>query len=192
LSTKTINAVYQQGTEQADPFTFYWENLRPLLWKYARAIGNQQKNYPDDHMISEMVDDLLMKITTYNGTSAFSSWVYTVFKHKFIDGYRYLRGNLGNSLESLQEDWEKNQPEDSSGANPYEPSTQPTRERDVIVAEFVDTLAPRQRIVWEMYRDGHTQVEIGESLGIRQQSVDEIWQRILRLGEQYGKQPVKR
>lgn len=187
MSVHKINAVYQQGIEQADPFSFYWTNLRPLLMKYALTIGRSTTTQVEYHLLEEMVEDLLMDLSKYNGTVKFSTWAYTVFRNRFIDEHRYQTGNIGESLESVQSDWEARQPEDAEYfTDPYTKVEESTLERDTIVAEFVDSLAPRQRIVWEMYRDGHTQAEIGESLGIRQQSVDEIWQRILKLGEAYG------
>lgn len=187
MSTKKIDALYLKGIGQDESFSFYWTNLRPLLLKYARTIGRQSTSQVEDHLIDEMVDDLLMEISEFKGYSQFSTWAYVRFRRRWIDEYRYQSGNLGYSLDSLIEDWQAQTDLDEEVSSPYEPSHEPDTERQVIVGDFAaKRLSPRQRIIWEAYRDGHTQEEIGESLSITQQRVDQIWQQILTLAKEYG------
>lgn len=171
MSTKKIDSLYQEGKEQADPFTFYWMNLRPHLLKYANTIGRSSTRQVEEHLVEEMVDDLLMRLFEFKGDSKFSSWVYVIFQRRFIAEHRFQLGNLGDSLEA---------------APSIVVIEEPDLERDAIVADFIDSLTPRNRMIWEMYRDGHTHEEIGESLGITGRRVGQIWEQILELGKQYG------
>lgn len=173
MSTKQIDSLYELGKEQTDPFSFYWANLRPHLLKYAQTIGRLVTRQVEEHLLEEMVEDILMKIPEFNETSKFSTWAFVSFKNRFIDEYRYQEGNLGEDLEIVPD-------------GPDSEHQETTLEQDVIVADFVETLTPRQRMIWEMYRDGYTQEEIGSSLQISQPRVTQIWEQILELGKEYG------
>lgn len=187
MSTKKIDALYLEGKGQVDSFTFFYTNLRPLLVKYARTIGRQNSAQVEDHLVEEMVDDLMMEIGEFKGDSKFSTWAYVRFRRRFIDEYRYQSKNLGSSLDSLTEDWQTQTSLDEETTSPYEPSYTPDLETQVIVGDFAEKyLSPQQRIVLDAYREGRTQEEIGESLNISQQRIDQIWQRILILATEYG------
>lgn len=197
MSTKKIDALYLQGKEQEDSFAFYYANLRPLLWKYARAIGHQSLNHIEDHLVDEMVDDLLMEIDKFEGRSSFSTWAYVRFRRKCIGEYRFMRKNLGESLDCLKEDWMESVGASESGPSgvgagsgeyldPYDQGEEPTQETKVIVDEFKQRLSEKQLAVLEARLLGHTFVEIGEQLGFSGSRAHEIWVKTLELAKEYG------
>lgn len=86
--SKKIDTLYLQGKEQVDPFTFYYNNLRPLLIQYASAICQKTLRRVDVHLVTEMVDDLLMDLGAFRGDSTFSVWVYPRFYRTCVDEIR--------------------------------------------------------------------------------------------------------
>lgn len=199
MSVKKIDALYLEGKEQEDSFAFYYAHLRPLLWKYARAIGYQSMNHIDDHLVDEMVDNLLMDLGSFKGDSRLSTWAYVRFRRCCITEYRYGRKNLGDSLESLREDFIDSIGSSESGPagvgaasgeyfDPYDRGEDPTQEQIVIVDEFKQRLSERQSTVLEARLAGHTLEEIGAMLDVTSQRADQIWQQILRMAQEYGQE----
>lgn len=195
MSTKKIDALYLQGKEHEDSFAFYYANLRPYLWKYARAIGHQSMNHIEDHLVDEMVDDLLMDLGSFQGHSKLSTWAYVRFRRRCIGEYRYGRKNLGDSLDSLKEDWSDSrdaQQVSASGGNngdgrdPYEKSEEASQETGVIVEEFKQSLSERRLKILEDRLLGYTFKEIGHRAGVTGTRAHEIWTQILEAAKQYG------
>lgn len=186
MSAKKIEALYLRGKGEADPFAFYYVNLRPLLWKYARTIGRQTLDQVEDHLVDEMVDDMLMSIGNFNGGGKFSTWAYVGFRRRFIDEYRYQVKNLGSSLDSMQDDWEAKTDLDEEATSPYEPSFEPDIEQQLIVNEFKDRLSDRQRAVLDARLEGSSFEEIAAQLSISDSRAHEIWVHVLGLATEYG------
>lgn len=191
MSVKKIDALYLQGKGQEDSFAFYYANLRPLLLKYARTIGRSHDNQVEDHLIEEMVNDLLLDIGSFKGDSKLSTWAYVRFRRRFINEWRFQSKNLGESLEVLQEEWESRQTEEAEYfTDPFTEIEEPTQETDSILRQFRGRLTNRQQIVFDKRREGYTFKEIGETLGISIAGAAKVWNRVLELATEYGKMPV--
>lgn len=186
MSTKKIDALYLQGKECEDSFAFYYANLRPFLLKFARTIGRQNSSQVEEHLLEEMVDDLLMEIGQFQGNSKLSTWAYTRFRRRFIDEYRYQSKNLGTSLDGLLEDWAAQHSLDEDATSPYDSYYEPTIESDMAVAEVREHLSERQNTVLQAYIDGHSPEEIGEMLDVTRQRVEQIWGQIVAIAKNYG------
>lgn len=186
MSTKKIDALYLQGKEQEDSFAFYHTNLRPFLLKYARTIGRQNSSQVEEHLLEEMVDDLLVEIGQFQGNSKLSTWAYTRFRRRFIDEYRYQSKNLGTSLDSLLEDWTTQHSLDEDATSPYDSHYEPTMEADMIVDEVRTRLSERQNTVLQAYIEGRTAEEIGEMLDVTRQRVEQIWGQIIDVAKSYA------
>jgi RNA polymerase sigma factor (sigma-70 family) len=176
---KQIDALYRKGKEEADPFTFYYQNLRPHLLRYARHVGRQTQKQVEAHLVEEMVDDLLIDIDKFRGDSAFSTWVFVRFRRRFIGEYRFTAGNLGDSLETLTEKWDGEEFE-------FVPPEHPEEDERLILEEFRARLPIRQREILDARLAGHAFEEIAELLAMSKSGVFESWQRILALAEEYG------
>lgn len=189
MSTKKIDALYLEGKGREDSFAFYYANLRPYLWKYARAIGHQSMNHIDDHLVDEMVDDLLMDLGSFKGDSRLSTWAYVRFRRRCIAEYRFVRKNIGDSLDSLRDDWIDSHAESGDmdyAVGPYEKSEDPTQEQQVIVDDFKQRLSDRQLAVLEDRLQGHTFEEIGERIGLTGGRAHQIWTQVLQSAQEYG------
>lgn len=186
MSTKKIDALYLQGKGREDSFAFYYANLRPLLLRYARTIGRQSLRQVEDHLLDEMVDDLLMELGKFKGDSKFSTWAYVRFRRRFIDEYRYQFKNLGSSLESLQDDWSAQHSLDEDATSPYDSSYDPSIETDLIMGEVRERLSERQNVVLQAYFDGYTSEEIGTKLDVTRQRVEQIWGQIVSIAKNYA------
>lgn len=196
MSSKKIDTLYLQGREQEDSFAFYYANLRPHLWNYARAIGHKSTNHIDDHLVDEMVDDLLLDLRSFKGDSKLSTWAYVRFRRRCITEYRYGRKNLGDSLDSLKDDWLDSQSKDQYSmhtggteftGDPYEKTEEATQEQAVIVAEFKQRLPERQLTVLDYRLLGYTFEEIGECLGVSGARAQQIWTQVMTSAQEYGK-----
>lgn len=196
MSVKQIDTLYLLGKGEEDPFSFYYTRLRPHLWKYARAVGHQSLNHIDDHLVDEMVDDLLMDFGSFKEESRLSTWAYVRFRRRCIEEYRFGKKNLGDSLESLKEDWASSRDSQSysvtggnndDGRDPYEQAEEAYQETDVIVDEFKQRLTFKELSVLEDRLLGHTFEEIGERQGFTAGRAHQIWSQVLGLAQEYGR-----
>lgn len=64
-------------------------------------------------------------------------------------------------------------------------------EARVLLQQFLSTLTDRERKVWEAYRNGDKQEQIGKAVGISQPHVHRIIQRIFQKAEKFGKDVYK-
>jgi RNA polymerase sigma factor (sigma-70 family) len=189
LSNAQIDALYLQGKDEADPFQFYYSNLRPLLVKYASYICKQVLRQIDDHLVTEMVDDLLIEIDKFRGLSRFSTWAHSRFYYRCIVEHRYRDKNLGYSLEALVQAWDDYGPhyEDTSVGVAISESTIPhfgQVERNLVEELFTLTevqgeLSEEQKSIVKARLEGYTFEEIGEQLGITRSVAFHRWREIV-------------
>jgi RNA polymerase sigma factor (sigma-70 family) len=178
----TTNDLYAMWVAGDGDRTDLLLRMRKLLLQHAARVCWDVLHQENDHLIQEMVDDLLLELDKFNGKSKFSTYAHSRFRYRCIDEFRYQIRNLGDSLTESHVDWATDGVSETTAAdvagfkhyadqlNGSDPNTA------LSVSEYMDGLPVREREVVEARLEGHTFKEISSMTGIPQTTVKRIWE----------------
>lgn len=156
-----------QLVPEGDRFSFLYNELRPHLIKHASAVCKNVLRQVEEHLVEEMVDDLLLEIDTFKGVSKdgtrpclFTTWAHSRFRYRCIDELRYRASNLGEPL--------------SSDIAQYEIGV----EDKLSLSELRERLTPQQQSIVQARLEGYTLDEIAAQTGMDRVRIHRIWHEV--------------
>jgi RNA polymerase sigma factor (sigma-70 family) len=143
-----------------------------LLQRHAERVVWMILRRKDHQLVREMVNDLLIEIDTFAGRSKFSTWVHSRFRFRCIDELRWMRKNLGASLEQMQ----------ATGFQ-YAPTVEVGQdiENEMFVEERLQSLEPTDQTILRMRLAGADHTQIAKQM---QCSSSTVFRELLRLEKQ--------
>ncbi len=120
-----------------------------VIWLHFRGVKR--------HLQQEMVNDLWMAIGTFKGTSAFSSWAFSVFRNKCLLEWRYVRRSLGESLTGIDPESVRSSVDDLDS--------------QLHIQEYLDRFSEDEARIVDKRLDGYSLRQIARELNLGSKNV---------------------
>lgn len=149
-------------------YEFYYEELRPLVWKYADSGIDAKEILQETFMKVWISRDKLPEIRN------FRAWIFKIASREYLIALR-KKLNYGKRLDaySLTPD------SDNSPVTPYEVTHAETIK--ACVGEVISQLSPQRKAIYEMSRkEGLKIYEIAQQLSISPQTVKNVLQLVIK------------
>jgi RNA polymerase sigma factor (sigma-70 family) len=163
---KTVNDLYVQWKNAPEnEKESIVHRLYPHLQRHAEWMVWNILHRADEHLACEMVNDLLMKLETFQRRSKFSTWAHSCFENRCLDKLRYQKRRSEESWDAASDLFREQNDPLSEG---------PETDDEIHLDQRLNMLDRRNQAILEARLCGQTMASIGKKHGITKAGVRHI------------------